>query len=228
MRSKQKTTMSMQTMYEVLLILQESIEFDALDMNKNIGLPIPDPSITHLAQLPSVLRGEINYNTAYLQQNVFTLLPILNSKQQVYEMIMRSVELDEGKTFCLSASGGTGKTYIINVILDFLRSSNKIALVTTISGIAATLFHNGRTLHSRFKIPLHIKENSICGFSKRYATGQIMQQAHLLVIDEKTMRHRYLYKMPQPSLQDVRSNNKPFRGLTILFSGDWKQILPDG
>ena len=63
----------------------------------------------------------MNYNTAQLQQNVLTLLPTLNSEQQVYEMITRSAEPDEGKTFCLSASGGTGKTSIINVILDFLR-----------------------------------------------------------------------------------------------------------
>ena len=32
MRSKQETTMSMQTMHEVLLKLQERIEFDGLDM----------------------------------------------------------------------------------------------------------------------------------------------------------------------------------------------------
>ena len=148
-------------MHEVLLQLQERIEFDGLDMNKNFDLPTPDPSIVHLAQVPSVLREEMNYNTAQLQQNVDSLLPTLNSEQQqVYKTMIRSVQPDEGKTFCLSASGGTGQTYIINVILDFLRSINKIALAITISGIAATLLHNGRTLHSRCKIPLHIKENS--------------------------------------------------------------------
>ena len=178
----------------------------------------------------------MNYNTAQLQQNVHNLLPTLNSEQQVYETIIRSVQLDEGKTFCLSASSGTGKTYIINVILDFLRSSNKIVLATAISGIAATLLHNGRAFHSRCKIPLRIKENSICGFSKCCATGQLMQQAQLLVIveftmghrylHEVTMGHRYLYECLDRSLRDVRSNNKPFWGLTILFSGDWKQTLP--
>ena len=53
-----------------------------------------------------------------------------------------------------------------------------------------------------------------------------MQQALLLMIDEVTMEHRYLYECLDHSLQDVRGNNKPFGGLTILFSGDWKQILP--
>ena len=53
-----------------------------------------------------------------------------------------------------------------------------------------------------------------------------MQQVQLLVLDEVTMEHRYLYECLDHSLQDVRSNNKPFGGLTILFSGDWKQTLP--
>ena len=144
-------------------------------------------------------------------------------------MIIRLVQLDEGNTFCLSACGGTGNTYSINVILDFLRSTNKIALATAISGIAATLLHNGRTFHSRCKVPIHIKENSICGFGKR-APGQLMQQAQLLAIDEVTMGHRYLYECLNHSLQDVRSNNKPVGGLTILFSGDgnkYSQLLKE-
>ena len=65
--------MSMRTMHEVLLKLQERIEFDGLDMYKNFGLPIPDPSIVQLVQLAPVLRKEMNYNTVQLQQNVLTL-----------------------------------------------------------------------------------------------------------------------------------------------------------
>ena len=80
MMSKKETTMSMQTMHEVLLKQQERIEFDGLDINKNFELPTPDPIIVHLAQLPSVLREEMNYNTAQLQQNVHTQLPTLNSE----------------------------------------------------------------------------------------------------------------------------------------------------
>ena len=51
--------MSMRTMHEVLLKLQERIGFDGLDINKNFGLPAPDPSIVHLAQLPSKRGNEL-------------------------------------------------------------------------------------------------------------------------------------------------------------------------
>ena len=40
------------------------------------------------------------------------------------------------------------------------------------------------------------------------------------------MGHIYLNECLDYSLQDVRGNNKLFGGLSILFSGDWKQILP--
>ena len=53
-----------------------------------------------------------------------------------------------------------------------------------------------------------------------------MQQAKQLVIDEVTMVHRYIYECLDHSKQVVRSSNKLFGGQTILFSGDWKHILP--
>ena len=122
-----------------------------------------------------------------------SLLPTLNLEQQeVYEKVIMAVAQGEEKLFCRNASGGTGETHTINVILDYLRSQNKIALATAVSGIAANLMNNGQSLHSRGKIPLHIQDNSICGFSKLCATGHLIQQAQLLVMDEVTMGHYYI------------------------------------
>ena len=56
----------------------------------------------------------------------------------------------------LDASSGTGKTFLINIILTKLRSEDKIALATASSGIPATLLTGGHTLHSTFKIPLDL------------------------------------------------------------------------
>ena len=84
--------MSMHTMHEVLLKLQERIEFDSLDMHKNFGFPSPDPSIIQLAQLASVLRELTNYNTVQLQQNILILLPTLNSEHKFMKTVVRAVE----------------------------------------------------------------------------------------------------------------------------------------
>ena len=63
---------------------------------------------------------------------------------------------DEGGMLFLDAPGGTGKTFLINLILAKLRSEGKIALATASSGIATTLLTGGLTLHSTFKIPLDL------------------------------------------------------------------------
>ena len=75
---------------------------------------------------------------------------------------------DEGGILFLDAPGGTGKMFLINLILSKLRSESKIALVTASSGIAATLLTEGATLHSTLKIPigLHAMDISICSIKK--------------------------------------------------------------
>ena len=60
--------------------------------------------------------------------------------------------------------------------------------------IAATLLPNGRTLHSRFKVPLNITDESTCHISKRDSTAELLCRCHLIVIDEVTMAHRRVYE----------------------------------
>ena len=54
-------------------------------------------------------------------------------------------------SFFLDAPGGTGKTFLISLILAEIRSNNGIALAVALSGIAATLLDGGRTAHSALK-----------------------------------------------------------------------------
>jgi hypothetical protein len=73
--------------------------------------------------------------------------------------------LAANRVFFLDGPGGTGKTYLYNVILAKLRSEGKICLAVASSGIAAELLVGGRTAHSRFKIPLKVSGESTCNIS---------------------------------------------------------------
>jgi Cdc6-like AAA superfamily ATPase len=120
-----------------------------------------------------VIRQETSYNRQQLLDTLPERLQSLNAQQRiVYDEILRSVERQDGRTFALQASGGTGKTYTVNLVLDTIRSRGDIALATAMSGIASTLLHNGRTLHSTCKVPINVNENSTCNFTKRDATGK--------------------------------------------------------
>ena len=194
---------------------------------KHFNLPEPDISVIEANEEARMLEEETNYNTESLKELVLQKYQILNEGQKkVFNEVMNSVNCKSGKVFCLSAGGGTGKTTISNLLLAKVRSQKKVALATAVSGIAATLLDNGRTLHSRCKVPIKIKENSTCFMTKRDPTGKLFQNAELLIIDEVTMGNKLIYECIDRSLRFVRGCEQAFGGLTVLFSGDWRQILP--
>ena len=67
--------------------------------------------------------------------------------------------------FFINASGGYGKTFLLETILLSVQSLGKIALAVASSGIAAELLEGGRTAHSRFEIPIPISDESMCSIS---------------------------------------------------------------
>uniref|UniRef100_A0A0L8GUI2 ATP-dependent DNA helicase n=1 Tax=Octopus bimaculoides TaxID=37653 RepID=A0A0L8GUI2_OCTBM len=57
--------------------------------------------------------------------------------------------------------------------------------------------------------------------------GKLFQKARLLVIDEVTMGHKHVCECVDHSLKELKQEpDKLFGGLTVLFSGNWKQTLP--
>ena len=212
---------------EVLLYIKERLEKEHFTMEQ-FNLPEPEIRVIEAAEEVRMLDEETNYNIESLKELVLQKYQILNEGQKlVFKEVMNSVNNNSGKIFCLNAGGGTGKTTTNNLLLAKVRSQSKVALATAVSGIAATLLDNGRTLHSRCKVPIKLKGNSTCIMTKRDPTGKLFQKAALLIIDEVTMGHKHIFECIDRSLRYIRGcENKPFGGLTVLFSGDWHQILP--
>lgn len=94
---------------------------------------------------------EMSYDINELTEKVNKEKPQLNIDQKkVYDKALKSVDLKEGKMFFLDAPGGTGKTFLINLILAEIRMKGKVAIAVASSGFAATLLPGGRTAHSVF------------------------------------------------------------------------------
>ena len=87
------------------------------------------------------------------------MFKLTTEQRNVYDRILESVGNGKGDIFFLDAPGGTGKTFLINLLLGKVRSEGKIALGVATSGIAATLITGGRTAHSTFKLPLDLARN---------------------------------------------------------------------
>ena len=141
---------------------------------------------------------------------------------------MKVTNDDTGGIYFLDAPGGTGKTFLISLILATIRSQNKIALALASSGIAATLLEGGRTAHSALKLPLNMQSNEFqsCNISKKSAMAKVLQQCQLIVWDECTMAHKKSLEALDRTLKDIRSNHNLFGGAMILLAGDFRQTLP--
>ena len=69
------------------------------------------------------MHDELQHNCEILEQQVQQEYPKLTEEQEnVFDGILKSVEAQKGEVFVLDASGGTGRTYTINLILATIRS----------------------------------------------------------------------------------------------------------
>ena len=176
-----------------------------------------------------VYHREIDYNQGEQQAYVEHNLPMLTADQrEVYDCFFSMIDGNEGGMLFLDAPGGTGKTFLINLILAKLQSEGNIALATASSGIAATLLTGGRTLHSTFKIPLDLyaMDIPICSIKKGTALSRVIQEGKATVVDEAPMTNKLVFEALDRTLRDLTGKDQPMGGMCMLLCGDFRQILP--
>jgi ATP-dependent DNA helicase PIF1 len=202
---------------------------------REFELPVPSPAAWQNS--PSVLEQERGrYNQVDQQQVYDTNAPLLNVEQKaVVEAVRGAVDGDLSpldRTFFVDGPGGTGKTFVYNTILAYVRSTGKIALSCASSGIAALLLDGGRTAHSRFKIPVaDLNDSSRCNLSRGTPMARLIQEAAVIVWDEAPMMHKHAFMAVNRTLQDLMEEVDPafgemlFGGKVIVLGGDFRQIL---
>ncbi|XP_076065254.1 uncharacterized protein LOC143039266 [Oratosquilla oratoria] len=127
----------------------------------------------------------------------------------------------------VNAAGGTGKSFVLNMLLDSVRSQSKIALAVASSGIAATVLKGGRTAHNIFKIPLmEYNEVRSCSIKKNSELAKLLELTSLIVWDEIVMANKNTLTALDITLRDVLENEKFMGGKVFVCAGDFRQILP--
>ncbi|XP_068992255.1 uncharacterized protein [Neodiprion pinetum] len=215
-------------MYNEALIAIEDLCITIANLPlSHFGMHSPNRNASDL--MNTELNRELQYNTAEMAAIVARNVPLMNEEQKtIYDRIMLAVSAGQGGFFFLDAPGGTGKTFLISLILAEIRSNNGIALAVASSGIAATLLDGGRTAHSVFKLPLNIQNNpdAVCNIKKQSSMATVLKRCKIIIWDECTMAHKHSLEALNRSLKDIKNNDKLFGGTLLLLSGDFRQTLP--
>lgn len=135
--------------------------------------------------------------------------------------------LQSGENVFLTGPAGSGKTFVLNKFVSYLKD-NKIKVgVTASTGIAATHL-GGLTIHSWAGIGIkeflsHYDIEDL--LSNEKVVGRI-QAARVLIIDEISMLPPNVLEMVNHVCQAVRQSIAPFGGLQFVACGDFFQLPP--
>lgn len=135
--------------------------------------------------------------------------------------------LKSGQNAFLTGPAGSGKTYVLNQYIRYLKKKKIKHGVTASTGIAATHL-NGITIHSWCGIGIKDKLNKgdiskIMGRDKLIAR---FMGNEVLIIDEISMLHAYRLDMVDEVCKAFKRSTKPFGGMQIVMCGDFFQLPP--
>ena len=137
--------------------------------------------------------------------------------------------LKSGQNVFLTGSAGTGKTYVLNQYIKYLKERKVPVAVTASTGIAATHI-NGMTIHAWAGIG--IKDNLTSSQLRALKTKKYLEKkldkVEVLIIDEISMLHQNQLKLVDEVLKYFKMNQLPFGGIQAIFCGDFFQLPPVG
>ena len=171
-----------------------------LDVHEKYGLPkLQSMSQSLQNTTPRVIEEELSYNTSYLQGKVTEQYRTLN-KQQHHGFS----EQFQGESVLHDCMWGQQQNLHHQSSTSSSASSRWHCTGDCLIRYCTTLLNNGRTPHSRCRLPIKIDENSMCSITKKELLSQLLRQTKLLVIDEVTMGHCYIFEAVDRTMMDIR------------------------
>lgn len=135
--------------------------------------------------------------------------------------------LKTGKNVFITGPAGSGKTYVLNEYIKYLKEHDVPIGITASTGIAATHM-GGVTIHSWSGIGVkdRLTLQDIEEITEKSYIKSKVQAAKVLIIDEVSMLHHFRLDLINRVLKHVRRSNEPFGGLQVILCGDFFQLPP--
>ncbi|MCH9740414.1 MAG: AAA family ATPase [Epsilonproteobacteria bacterium] len=136
--------------------------------------------------------------------------------------------LKSGQNVFITGSAGTGKTYLLNQFIQYLKERRIYPTVVAPTGIAASHL-KGQTIHSFFALGIRdtVVDNGYVEFllKKSYLKSRF-SKLKLLIIDEVSMVSPEIFASMDKVLRAFKNSPEPFGGVQVVISGDFFQLPP--
>jgi ATP-dependent DNA helicase PIF1 len=135
--------------------------------------------------------------------------------------------LKMGKNVFITGPAGSGKTFVVNEYIEYLRNHHVSVGITASTGIAATHI-GGVTIHSWSGIGVkdHLSADDVREISQKSYIKKKITEAEVLIIDEVSMLHHFHLDLVDRIIKSVKKSKEPFGGMQVVLCGDFFQLPP--
>lgn len=135
--------------------------------------------------------------------------------------------LKSGNNVFITGSAGTGKTYLLNKFIFYLKSRKITPAIVAPTGIAASHLQ-GQTIHSFFSLGIRdlIDDYYIESLLEKKYLQTRFSKLKVLIIDEISMVSSEIFLGIDKILRAFKKDSKPFGGVQVVLSGDFFQLPP--
>jgi ATP-dependent exoDNAse (exonuclease V) alpha subunit len=132
-----------------------------------------------------------------------------------------------GHNVFLTGPAGSGKTYLLNQYISYLREHNIPVGITASTGIAATHM-GGTTIHSFVGMGIRdaMTQQDIDDLFKRQYLRNRFTRLRVLIIDEISMLHAHRLDLVDMICKAFKRVSYPFGGMQVIMCGDFFQLPP--
>ena len=209
-----------------------------------------DTDVEHRVDLVARERSELQYNFKRMRETIPQRVATLNLEQRAcYQEIIKSTQSNDPirkNVFIISARAGTGKTHLLKLLADTVRSSSLneddfvdenatngerigIVLCVASTGLASLLYEGGSTAHNAFGIPVtgDYESEFVSQLSAKKKI-ELLKNSRMILWDECLGSHIKAIECVSNLLKLHLPNgaNALFGGITVVLVGDVRQCGP--
>ena len=172
----------------------------------------------------------LSFTTPKIEPNHSSIsISFMDLDQLTDEQYLAFEEFKAGHNLFITGPGGVGKSFLINLFVQYCNLVGKTIQVCALTGCAAILLGlHAKTIHSWSGI--HYckgpKDEIIKRITKSWPTKSRWKKIRVLIIDEVSMMSKKMLIILEELARRIRNQPSPFGGIQVVFCGDFYQLPP--